>query len=189
MLIRTTIIIAIATLASCSESAPTPPEATQTTQAVVIPAGLFAAERPADAPDLASVKASAKKGDHVVFLARVGGKAQPFVDAASIFIVADPALVSCELMGDEDHCPKPWDYCCEDFQTLRNGLATIQVLDAQGRPFARTAQGAGGLESLKYVVVDGTVNDRNDDGLFIVDADHIWVGSVPNRGDHRAGSQ
>jgi hypothetical protein len=188
MLIRIIVTLAIVSLASCSDSAPSPSKATPTTQAAVIPAALFAGERPADAPDLASVKASAKKGDHVVFLARVGGKGQPFIDSASIFIVADPALLSCELMGEEDHCPKPWDYCCEESKTLKNGLATIQVLDTQGRPFARTAEGAGGLASLKYVVVDGTVSDRNDDGLFIVNADRIWVGGVPNRSDHRAGS-
>ena len=48
--------------------------------------------------------------------------------------------------------------------------------------------GAGGLEPLKYVVIDGTVRDMNDDGLFIVDAKSIWVGGKPNRSDNRAGS-
>tara|TARA_Y100000589_G_scaffold312203_3_gene332338 strand:+ start:522 stop:1115 length:594 start_codon:yes stop_codon:yes gene_type:complete len=156
--------------------------------AVTIPASSFTTKRPENVKDLIEVKKNAKTGDDVVFLARVGGKIKTFTDSHAIFVAADPSLISCELMGEEDHCTIPEDYCCEDPQKMKAGLATIQFVDDQGRPLKTTAMGAGGLEPLKYVVIDGTIRDMNDEGLFIVDAKSIWVGGKPNRSDNRAGS-
>ncbi len=68
------------------------------------------------------------------------------------------------------------------------GTATIRILGADGRPFATSAQGAGGLEPLKFIVVQGTVSDRNDEGLFVVDAERIWVGGKPTYEEPRKGS-
>ena len=154
-----------------------------------IPAASFTRNRPAEAKDLMAVKPTATIGESVTFLARVGGRDQPFVDGMAVFTVADPSLESCELMGEEDHCPIPWDYCCEDRNALTAGSATVRIVDADGMPYAATAQGAGGLAPLRYIVVDGTVSDRNDDGLFVVDATRIWVGGKPERGNNRLGSQ
>ena len=60
-------------------------------------------------------------------------------------------------------------------------------MDPEGRPIKTTAKGAGGLESLKVIVVDGKVRDRNDEGLFIVDAETIWVGGKPSMEEPLAG--
>lgn len=149
---------------------------------------LFTKTRPESPPNLVDVKAQAMPGDEVTFLARVGGKRVTFVDGAGVFVVADPSLVSCELMGEEDHCPIPWDYCCEDNAAIRDGLATIRLLGPSGTVQQQSAEGQGGLETLKYVVVTGTVQDRNDDGLFVVDASEIWVGGKPSRADRTGGS-
>jgi hypothetical protein len=154
-----------------------------------VPAASFTKNRPAEAPDLMSVKPTAKIGEAVTFLARVGGRDNPFVDGLAVFTVADPSLESCELMGDEDHCPIPWDYCCEERNALVMGSATIRIVDADGVPYPASAQGASGLAPLRYVVIDGVVSDRNDDGLFVVDASRIWIGGKPQRGNNRLGSQ
>ena len=113
------------------------------------------------------IKKNAKAGDAVVFLARVGGRVKPFAEKQAIFVAADPSLKSCELMSTEDYCTMPWDYCCTSREDLRMGTATIRILGADGRPVATSAQGAGGLEPLKFIVVEGTVSDRNDEGLFV----------------------
>ena len=189
MLIRFTACLACTTLLllGCEDKTAEVKKDT-TTQAIAIPASHFTTSRPADVKNLVEVKQSAKKGDTVTFLARVGGKTPPFVDSQAIFIAADPSLLSCELMGEEDHCRTPEDYCCVDMDSLRDGIATIQFVDTSGKPIKSSADGAGGLESLKYIVVNGTVRERNEDGLFIVDADTVWVGGKPNRSDHLAGS-
>jgi hypothetical protein len=153
-----------------------------------IPAAFFTTERPTEVADLIQIKPTAAVGDSVTFLARVGGRVEPFVDGLAIFTVADPSLLSCELMGEEDHCPLPWDYCCEPPNGITAGSATIRLAGNSGDPIAANAEGAGGLEPLKFVVVEGVVNERNDEGLFVIDATQIWVGGKPTRGNLRRGS-
>ena len=179
-------LVLLASLSGCGENgsgiAPALPTST------AIRADLFVMERPDAVPDLLSVKSTAKEGDEVVFLARVGGRAKPFADGFAMFVVADPSLVSCELMGEEDHCPVPYDYCCEDSKALTEGMATIQVVDEKGTPLRTSLQGAGGLEGSKFLIVDGVVTEKNDEGLFTVDARKIWVGGKPTRQNPAKGS-
>ena len=172
----------------CGKSESEDTAQSSTSASSIIPAGLFTMTRPQDVPTLLEVKNSAKAGDTVTFLARVGGRVKPFADGFAIFVVADPTLVSCELMGEEDHCPYPWDYCCEDRDKITKGLATIQIVDSEGIPLRTNLEGTGGLEGSKYLVVEGILNERNDDGVFVVDAESIWVGGKPNRADHAMGS-
>ncbi|MAB72007.1 MAG: hypothetical protein CMJ54_05830 [Planctomycetaceae bacterium] len=184
-----TIILAACTatgllFGGCEPSSSGPP----TPVAASIPAAYFTKNRPTEVPDLIKVKPTAKVGDQVSFLARVGGRPEPFVDGIAMFTVADPSLLSCEVMGEEDHCPVPWDYCCEDSNAITMGMATVRFIGEAGDPIAANAKGAGGLAPLRFVVVEGTVGDRNDDGLFVVDADRIWVGGRPERGNLRLGS-
>ncbi len=185
---RKSIIPAVVTtgilLVGCEPGGSEPP----TPAAATIPAAYFTKNRPAEVPDLMKVKPTAKVGDSVSFLARIGGRPEPFVDGLAMFTVADPSLLSCEVMGEEDHCPIPWDYCCEEPNAIRAGMATVRLLGESGDPIMANAQGAGGLAPLRFVVVEGTVGDRNDDGLFVVDADRIWVGGRPERGSLRLGS-
>ena len=190
MITKALLCIATLSLIACGDT-PTgdAPTQNESTSAVTIPTNLFAAARPADADDLGKVIVAAKQGDTVRFLGRVGGMREPFVKDSSIFVVADPGLVSCELMGDEDHCTIPWDYCCEDSDLLRMGRATVRLVDDAGRPYRISAEGAGSLAGLKFVLVEGIVHDKNDDGLFIVDASSVWVGGSPTRADHRGGSK
>ncbi len=191
-LMLSTLLCSFALLAGgCGDSKDTTatnPTPDSTESVVTIPASFFKEIRPANAPNLLEVKQAAKAGEEVVFLARVGGRAKPFAEGFAMFVVADPSLVSCELMGDEDHCPIPYDYCCEAPEKLKAGLATIQFSDADGMPYPATAQGAGGLEGSKFVVVEGTVLDKNDDGLFTIQASKVWVGGKPDRKNPMKGS-
>ncbi|MEE2719567.1 MAG: hypothetical protein VX727_07270 [Planctomycetota bacterium] len=192
MLRLTTTIVLSAALLGCDgktteQNAPST-ESTTTQAPTGIPAETYLTERPADVLDLVEIKKNAKTGDAVVFLARVGGRVKPFAEKQAIFVAADPSLKSCELMSTEDYCTMPWDYCCTSREDLRMGTATIRILGADGRPVATSAQGAGGLEPLKFIVVEGTVSDRNDEGLFVVDADRIWVGGKPTYEEPRKGS-
>jgi len=162
----------------------------QTNAAGVIPSSFFASTRPVDVVDLVTVKETARTGDKVTFLARIGGrKNASFISSLAMMIVADPGLVSCELMSDDvDHCETPEDYCCENPATLTKSLGTIRFLDDQGEMFPFSVEGSGGMEILKYVVVTGKVHDINEKGVFIVDASKIWVGGKPNYGNERQGS-
>ncbi|MDP7007952.1 MAG: hypothetical protein QGI78_00090 [Phycisphaerales bacterium] len=158
-------------------------------QSNVLPDSFFAKDRPHDVQDLAEVKKTAKKGDEVTFLARIGGrKNASFVPTLSMMIVADPALKSCEVMSEEEHCATPEDYCCENRDLLRAGLGTIRFMNDSGDAYPFSVEGRHGLELLKFVVITGIVHDISENGNFIVDASKVWVGGKPYYGDLRAGS-
>ncbi len=182
------ITLTVLTLVGCSAEE-TKHEATDSTAATSLPNSFFTTDRPANVKDLVEVKKTAKKGDNVTFLARVGGrKNASFVSSLSMMIVADPSLKSCELMSEEEHCKTPEDYCCEDRELLNAGLSTIRFMNGATEAYPFSIEGDHGLEILKYVVIEGTVHDVNNKGVFIVDASTVWVGEKPHYGDLRAGS-
>ncbi|MBC8309858.1 MAG: hypothetical protein ISR75_06035 [Phycisphaerales bacterium] len=184
-LLLTTILASI--LIGCGGT--TENKATAPEQVTKLPESFFTTERPRDVKDLVEVKKTAKKGDEVTFLSRIGGrKNSSFVPTLSMMIVADPALKSCEVMSEEDHCATPEDYCCEDRDLLRAGLGTIRFMDESGDAYPFSVDGDHGLEILKYVVITGKVHDISDNGNFIVDASRVWVGGKPLYSDLRAGS-
>ena len=167
-------------LASCGSDKPEEKTAAKAgTQEAVIPATYFLAERPTDVPMLCEVKAGSQVGDMVRFEARVGGRAEPFVDGIAIFLTADPRLVSCDQRPG-DHCPVPYDYCCEDADAMMAGTATIQMVDASGSLYPISANGQGGIEPLQTLVIEGVVSEKDANGVFVVDASKIWVGSIPS---------
>jgi hypothetical protein len=163
-------------LNGCGESAPTDNggDAPSTESArASIPAGLFLDAAPENAQSLGALKQSATIGEEVVFTARIGGRVEPFTEGAAVFLVADTDIPTCdELHGDG--CPTPWDYCCEPKDNLLANLATVQILDADGRPLKTTAKGVNGLNPQATVTIIGTVS-QSDGAVFVVDASGIHV--------------
>lgn len=187
-------LLALALLACDGGSQPTVPvqppgSGSQPAPAAQAPASLWLDARPeGQIEDLSAVRARAAVGEEVTFLARVGGRAEPFNAKRALFVVADPALRSCELI-EGDGCKTPWDYCCEKPEQLKVGLATVQLVGDDGKPRLGSLEGQHDLDALAYVVVRGKVRELNDEGLFIVDASGIWVGGKPTPEDPRAGSR
>lgn len=139
-----------------------------------IPESLFVAEKPADAKCVSEVKRTAKKGDKVVVQAKVGGRAEPFVKNRAMFIVADRCIRSCDQIPG-DTCTKPWDYCCEPAESKKANMLTVQVVGPDGKTLKVGAQGAGGLEPLSLIVVEGTVAEVDGGGTFVLTATKIHV--------------
>ncbi len=126
------------------------------------------ADAPADALPVAEVKSKAAEGDTVVVHGRVGGRKDPISKGSAVFIIMDPAVPSCADMGDADHCPTPWDYCCETQASLTANSATVQLVDAQGSPLSVSAD--AGLDPLDEVIVVGTVGPRPTEGVLTIRA-------------------
>ena len=163
----------VALMAACGESSG--PTAQSGNGAVVIPAALFLDAAPGEALDVKAAKSAAKAGDKVVVRGRIGGSETPFVDGRAMVTIVDPSIKSCDQMGEDDHCPTPWDYCCEPHDNLTAGSATIQIVGADGRPLKASLKGQHGLEPLAEVVVVGTVALRDEAGTFVVNATSVWV--------------
>ena len=141
---------------------------------VKLPDGLVTRGEPSGT-NVAACKASAKQGETVTVVGRIGGSRMPFANDVAVFTIVDPALKSCADGTDPDHCRTPWDYCCEDREAMKRGMATIEFADAQGTPFGFPVRGASGLEPLATVAVTGVVVEKNDAGLMVVRATKVVV--------------
>ncbi len=162
--------IALLTLTGCGDSQSStakPPAAT------TLPAGLLTMSEPAGAVKVLEARAAAKPGERVVVIGRIGGSRNPFVKDRGMFTIVDPTLKSCVEMGDDDHCARPWDYCCEDKSTLAKGLATIEVTGADGKPLAISLDATGDLKPLMLVAVEGTLLPGQGEA-FVVRAEKVY---------------
>jgi len=158
---------------------PTVPAADSSASAAALPAGLFVDAPPAGARNVAEVKADAEASGEVVIQGRIGGRPEPFVNGAALFLLADSAVKTCdELHGDG--CPTPWDYCCEPRESLAAGTATVQVLGADGRPLRVGLNGQHGLSPKATVTLVGDVAPRVDTSTLVINARRIHVHRVGN---------
>lgn len=139
--------------------------------AATVPAGLFLTEAPAGATAVTELKASAKEGDEVVMHVVVGGSVSPVVAGRAVMTVVD-ASVNNTCTSEEDHCETPWDYCC-DLDDARKAMATVQVVDEQGRPLAIDL--GNGVGPLALLTVKGTVGKRISDEALVINATGIFV--------------
>lgn len=139
--------------------------------AAAVPAGLFLAEAPEGATPVTELRASAKEGDEVVMHVYVGGSKSPMVAGRSVMTVVD-ASVNNTCTTEDDHCATPWDYCC-DLQDAQKAMATVQVVDADGRPLALDL--GNGVGPLALLTVKGTVGKRVSADALVVNATGIFV--------------
>lgn len=139
-----------------------------------LPAGFFLESEPAEHAGVKECKGAAKPGDRVSMHGRIGGSEEPFVAQRAIFTMMDLGVPSCADMG-EDHCPTPWDYCCEPGESkLANG-ATVQVVGADGKPLRGGLKGVHGLTPGAEVCVVGTVAANESSGAMVVNARSVYV--------------
>jgi hypothetical protein len=156
-------------LVSCGSK----PEEAAPKKTAAIPEAAFATTEPSGGATVLEAKATAKSGDDVVVVGRIGGERRSFADLAASFTIVDPSLPACGEAGVPDACETPWDYCCEDKSKLRAASATIEFRDAKG-PLKGSAEGVRGLAHMKTVVVKGKA-ERDAAGNLVVAAESIFV--------------
>ncbi len=169
--VATSLALLATALAGCGDAGTSPRTAAAR---AALPDGLVVRGK-AEGTHVAAAKATARQGDEIVIVGRIGGSEEPFVAGRAVFTIVDPALKSCADMDDPDHCKTPWDYCCEERDAMKRGTATIEIADAGGRPLPIAVRGLQGLDPLATVAVTGTVTERNDAGLLVVRARRIEV--------------
>lgn len=79
------------------------------------------------------------------------------VEGKAVLTVFDHSLLSCDEMGEEDHCATPWDFCCEDADKITLGSTTVEFRE-EGRLVSASLEGLHGLDYLSDVVVEGTLS-------------------------------
>lgn len=126
-----------------------------------------------------SVKAAREQlnpGEEAFVFGQIGGVDQPFLEGYAGFVLGDTDLVFCGEMGNDDHCPTPWDACCEDTDTLKASRASVQFVDASGQAIAASMKGFAEVKELSPVVVQGTVAESSTPDNLIIEARGLYVG-------------
>jgi hypothetical protein len=141
-----------------------------------LPTGFFVEHEPGSAVDVSAGRKAGtmKRGDEVVLRGRIGGSAAPFVAGRAVFTIVGRALKPCNEKPD-DHCPEPWDYCCDTKEDILANSVTVQVVDSRGRALRTDMKGRRGLKELSEVVVVGTVASA-DGGAVVVSARAVYAG-------------
>jgi hypothetical protein len=162
--------IAASLLAGCAES-PESGDESATTQATAAPdAAYLMTEKPADAQGVGAARESVKDAEEVTLVGRVGGSREPFVDGLAAFTIVDPQVPHC---APDEGCPTPWDYCCTQDQ-VKDNIATVKVVGADGKPVAKDAKGLLGVKELDTIIVRGKAR-RDDAGNLVVLAEKVYV--------------
>lgn len=133
-------------------------------------AAYLAASEPAGAVNVGEARTTVTDKQQVVLVGRIGGSTKPFIDGLAAFTIVDSKVPHC---APEEGCPTPWDYCCEQHQ-MKDNIATVKIVDAQGKPVAQDARQLLGVKELSLVVVSGTAQ-RDADGNFAVLADQVFI--------------
>lgn len=159
-------------VAACGKQAAEP----QTAPAVATPAVFVAAEPTGTPTPIPEARKTIKPGDKVLLKGRVMGVRNPFVDGRAVFVLGDnDTLTPCNERED-DHCPRPWDACCDPIEVRAAGTATIQVLGDGGKVLSHGLKGVGELKELSSVTVSGVVAPMATAEAFVVNATAVYVG-------------
>ena len=129
-------------------------------------------DEPDGAGEVIRVRETAKDGDDVVLVGRIGGSEDPWISGRAAFSIVDNSLRACSDIP-EDKCPIPWDYCCETHK-LPTSTALIKVVDADGKLVKSDAKSLLGVEELSTVVVQGKAR-RDEAGNLTVLATGVYV--------------
>ena len=84
-----------------------------------------------------------------------------------------------QCLAPGDGCQTPWDYCCMSPEQLTANLATVQIIDDQGRPLAVDLTSHSKIKPLATLVVRGTVGPRPDPAVLVINATGIFVEPKP----------
>jgi hypothetical protein len=130
----------------------------------------LASTEPAQSTPVGEARINAKDGDKVTLLGHIGGSKEPFVEGLAAFTIVDPKVPYC---ADEEGCPTPWDYCCTQDQ-VKDNIATIKVVNNEGKVVAEDARKLLGVKELSLVVIDGTAK-RDEQGNMTLLANKVFV--------------
>jgi hypothetical protein len=122
-------------------------------------------EEPPGAMTVLAARKECKDGDDVVVMGRIGGEVKPWIEGRAGFWIVDGSLKSCDQ--NNESCPTPWDYCHMPKEELRPNLATVKVVDEQGRTVPVDARKLLGVKELQTVVVKGRAK-RDDQGNLTI---------------------
>lgn len=130
----------------------------------------IAATEPDGAESVGQARKHVQDGAAVTLVGHIGGSTEPFVSNIAAFTIVDPSVPYCQ---PEEGCPTPWDYCCTQNE-VKDNIATVKIVDDQGKPVGEDARQLLAVKELSLVVVTGAAK-RDEAGNLTILANKIFV--------------
>lgn len=123
---------------------------------------------PAEPVGVLQARETAKDGEPLVLIGRVGGGQKPWIDGRAAFLLVDDGVAP---SSDEAHCEEG---CAECAAALADATTLVKFVDAQGKVQPTDARELLGIENFQTVVVRGLAA-RDKAGNLSVIADGIYI--------------
>ncbi len=130
------------------------------------------ADEPDGAIGVIEARKSAKNGEPIVIVGRIGGATNPWIDGRAAFMLLDASMM---LVADGTESAEGeicMDECCAAERTGSTTL--VKVVDEGGKVLTVDARKLLGVAANDMVVVRGNVS-KDDAGNFVVLADRVHV--------------
>ena len=169
-----TTALALFSLNSCKDSETGSSAAVENPAAAEM-AAYFTDQELEGAQNIHLARTTAQPGEEITLKGELMGRGNVFVEGRAAFVLGDPTkLTTCDKMSG-DNCTTPWDACCDSPELKRVGIASVQILGADGRVLASGIKGVNGMQELASVIVKGTVAENSTAENFIINAQQIHV--------------
>ena len=134
-----------------------------------LPAGFILGAAPAGARNVAEAKKEVKEKDVIVLRGHIDGE-HPFTEGRAMLTLVDMKLTPCNEKAD-DKCPT----LCDPKETILEHSASVQVLGADGKILKTDLKSVKGMAPLSIIVVQGTVAERPDPKVLVINATGIYI--------------
>jgi hypothetical protein len=129
-------------------------------------------EEPDDVIGVIAARQSAKDGDPIVVVGRIGGAANPWIEGRAAFMLLDPSMVVVADGTESTEGEVCLDDCCA---AERTGATTlVKIVDENGKVLHVDARELLGVTENEIVVVRGSVS-KDDAGKFVLQANGVHV--------------
>ena len=136
---------------------------------------LLIQEKPADVQTIKSVKdAMPQAGAEITIQGRIGGQRNPFIANRAVMLLADDTVIeACDFNAD-DHCAKPWDYCCVKKTDRLQNMVTVQAVDDNNKVLAAELRGLDEMHAGSFVIVKGVVSEKSSGTNLVLNITQIF---------------
>lgn len=164
--------IVTAALFGCGDTA-TPATSSGQLTTVSIDASKYAlAEEPEGAIGVIAARESAKDGESIVVVGRIGGASNPWIEGRAAFVLLDASMMLVANGTDSAQGEICLDDCCAQERAASTTL--VKVVDSSGQVLAVDARKLLNVTENDMIVVHGKVN-KDQAGNFVVLADGVHV--------------
>ena len=137
-----------------------------------LPADFISQQSLGEAISVLEARERNEAGQLLVIQGFIGGMVEPFTQSRALFILGDESIKTCDKIPG-DHCPTPWDACCEDRAKLIDGSITVRLLDDHGQILQGTLKNVMGIEAGKIIKLECIVDSQSMPSSMVVNAKRV----------------